>query len=85
VSQVAVLDAEDKVTFRNVELGPTTGSDQVVAKGLEAGERVVVEGLLKVRDGMTVTPVAPKPAAAAAPAGSSPAGVPPASPVAGKP
>src|SRR4029450_8538646 len=29
VSQVAVVGAEDKVSFKNVELGPTTGSDQV--------------------------------------------------------
>jgi membrane fusion protein (multidrug efflux system) len=29
---------------------------RVVQKGLEAGERVVVEGFLKVRPGMVVTP-----------------------------
>jgi membrane fusion protein (multidrug efflux system) len=66
LSQVAVVDPEDKVAFRNVELGPQIGSDVVVAKGLEAGERVVVEGLMKIRDGMVVKPAAP--AAASAPA-----------------
>jgi len=58
MSQVAVVSADDKVGFRNVQLGPATGSDYVVEKGLEAGERVVVEGLQKIRDGMVVKPVA---------------------------
>jgi len=70
VSQVAVVGAEDKVTFKNVKLGSATGSDYVVAEGLQAGDRVVVEGLQKVRDGMVVRPVAastPQAAAAAEP------------------
>ncbi len=57
-SQVAVVGADDKVEFKNVKLGPSTGSDYVVDEGLRAGERVVVEGLQKIRDGMTVKPVA---------------------------
>jgi len=68
VSQVAVVGAEDKVTFKNVKLGSPTGSDYVVAAGLEAGDRIVVEGLQKIRDGMVVRPVtAPAPEASAAP------------------
>jgi membrane fusion protein (multidrug efflux system) len=62
VSQVAVVGAEDKVTFKNVVLGAATGSDYVVTAGLEAGDRIVVEGLQKVRDGLVV-----RPATAAAP------------------
>jgi len=58
VSQVAVVGAEDQVSFRTVQLGAATGSDYVVLEGLRAGERIVVEGLQKVRDGMTVKPVA---------------------------
>jgi membrane fusion protein (multidrug efflux system) len=57
VSQVAVVAADDKVSFRNVQLGPATGSDYVVKEGLQAGERIVVEGLQKIRDGMVVAPV----------------------------
>jgi membrane fusion protein (multidrug efflux system) len=70
VSQVAVVGAEDKVSFRKVQLGAATGSDYVVLEGLEAGERIVVEGLQKIRDGMTVKPVAAQapPVAAEAPA-----------------
>jgi multidrug efflux pump subunit AcrA (membrane-fusion protein) len=73
---VAVVGADDKVAFRNVKLGPTTGSDVVVAEGLAAGDRIVVEGLQKIRDGMVVAPVSPPPAPAAAPP-------PPATPAAG--
>jgi membrane fusion protein (multidrug efflux system) len=54
-----------------VKLGPSTGSDYVVSAGLEAGDRVVVEGLQKIRDGMVVKPVpvgAAKPEGAAEPA-----------------
>ena len=70
LSQVAVVGAEDKVAFKNVTLGPATGSDYVVTAGLAAGERVVVEGLQKIRDGVVVKPVPPpdrKAAAAASP------------------
>jgi RND family efflux transporter MFP subunit len=54
VSQVAVVGSDDKVTFQNVKLGPTTGSDVVVAEGLKAGDRIVVEGLQKIRDDIAV-------------------------------
>jgi membrane fusion protein (multidrug efflux system) len=63
VFQVAVVGNDDKVVMRVVEPGPRTGTDQVIEKGLAAGERVVVEGIQKVRDGVLV---APKPAAVAA-------------------
>ncbi len=53
-SQVAVVGADDKVTIKRVKLGPSTGSDYVVSEGLEAGERVIVEGLQKVRNGTLV-------------------------------
>ncbi len=52
--QVAVVGADDKVTIKRVQLGPAAGSDIVVSEGLEPGERVVVEGLQKVRNGTLV-------------------------------
>jgi len=55
-SQVAVVDSENKVSMRVVEPGPRFESDQVIEKGLEAGERVVVEGIQKLRDGAVVNP-----------------------------
>jgi multidrug efflux pump subunit AcrA (membrane-fusion protein) len=73
MSQVAVVGADDKVEFKTVKLGPPHASNVVVESGLAAGDRVVVEGLQKVRNGMVVKPVAasasvatPPPAAAAA-------------------
>lgn len=63
-SQVAVVGPDDVVEIRAVTLGPVSGTDQVVTAGLTLGERVVVEGLQKVRSG---SKVAPKPWAAATP------------------
>ncbi len=54
VQQVAVVGADDKVTLRVVETGVRDGSLQVIEKGLEPGERVIVEGLQKVRTGSLV-------------------------------
>jgi membrane fusion protein (multidrug efflux system) len=61
---VAVVDAGGKVAFRNVTVGPRVDSLWVIEKGLNPGERVVVEGLQRIQDGMTVTP---KPAPAEPP------------------
>jgi membrane fusion protein, multidrug efflux system len=62
---LAVVGAGNKVEFRNVTVGPRVDSLWLIEKGLKPGEKVVVEGLQKVRDGMVVSP---KPMAAA-PAG----------------
>ena len=61
--QLATVDAANTVHIVTVKIGPQAGSRTVIETGLRAGERVVVEGLQKVRDGATV---APKPFAAAA-------------------
>ena len=57
---------------RPIELGPLTGNDYVVEKGLSVGDRLIVSGVQKIGDG---APVAPTPAGttpvAAAPAGKS--------------
>jgi hypothetical protein len=42
--------------MRPVELGPLVGRLRIVESGLEAGERVAIEGLLMLRDGATITP-----------------------------
>ncbi len=54
--QVVVVGADDKVMFRTVKVGPKTGSDWVIEDGVTPGERVVAEGLQKLRDGMKVVP-----------------------------
>ena len=53
---VAVVGPENKVQLRKVEVGPSAGALRIVRSGLEAGDRVVVEGLQKVSEGTTVNP-----------------------------
>lgn len=59
--QVLVIDQDDKVTIRKVEIGPAFQAHWVIKSGLKKGERVIVEGLQKAKSGSTV---APKPMAA---------------------
>jgi RND family efflux transporter MFP subunit len=54
--QVAVVDAGNKVNIRNVKPSDRVGSEWIVDQGLKPGERVVAEGVQKVRPGMTVNP-----------------------------
>jgi membrane fusion protein (multidrug efflux system) len=54
--QVAVVDNEDKVNIRTVTVGDRTGSEWVIGDGLKPGERIVAEGVQKVRQGAHVTP-----------------------------
>ena len=54
--QVAVVGADDTVDLRVVQLGPQVGSLWIVEKGVKPGERVVVEGVDKVRPGAKVRP-----------------------------
>jgi len=54
--QVAVVGNDNKVTLRTVKVGERTGAMWIVDEGLKPAERVVVEGVQKVRDGMLVHP-----------------------------
>ena len=54
--QAAVVGDGDKVAFRIVKPAEQVGSLWIVEDGLTAGERVITEGLQKVRDGMVVKP-----------------------------
>ena len=72
--QVAVVDQNDKVSIRPVKMGERIGAMWQVTEGLKPGDRVVVQGLQKAREGSTVavkewTPPAqsPTPAASASP------------------
>ena len=61
---VLVVGDGNKAEPRVVATGPAVGDQWVVADGLKPGERVIVDGLQKVRPGMTVQPVAAGSAAA---------------------
>ena len=54
---VWVIDEANKASQRPVEVAPNrVGSEAVVLKGLDAGERIVVEGVHKLREGAPVQP-----------------------------
>lgn len=59
IYQVAVVGPDNKVALRTVKMGPRSGDMWVVSEGLQPNERIVVEGLQRVRDGMVVSPKAP--------------------------
>lgn len=61
---VMLANAEGKVEPRPVKLGQWQGKDWVVTGGLQAGDRVIVDNLIKLRPG---APVAPRAAGEAAP------------------
>jgi membrane fusion protein (multidrug efflux system) len=56
-SLVAVVGADNKVSIRPVSAGQTIGQQWVIKGNIKAGDRVVVEGVQKVRDGAEVNPV----------------------------
>lgn len=51
---VWVIGSDNKATQRAVKVGETVGEKILIAEGLKAGERIVVEGLQKVREGAPV-------------------------------
>jgi membrane fusion protein (multidrug efflux system) len=51
------LGEGDKVVFTRVKVGRRVGSLWVIEEGLAAGDKVVVEGVLKLRDGVEVSAV----------------------------
>jgi len=57
IRNVYVINDENKVELRRIIVGPTIDSFWLVDEGLNNGERVVYEGLQKVKPGMTVNPV----------------------------
>lgn len=53
---VMVVDQENKVAMRTIRIGDKVDKEVVVLDGLNAGERVIVEGMQKVRPGGQVNP-----------------------------
>jgi len=51
-----VVDSENKVSIRTINVGDLVGNQWIIADGLKPGERVIAEGIQKVRPGMHVTP-----------------------------
>jgi len=72
---VAVVDGSGKIAFHSVKVGPRVDTLWVLEEGVKSGDKVVVEGLQRVQEGMTVsakpapTPTPESPGAAVVPAG----------------
>jgi membrane fusion protein (multidrug efflux system) len=63
---VAVIGPENKADIRTVQVAEQIGSDRIISEGLQPGEKVVAEGIQKVKQDQPVTPKpfeAQKPAA----------------------
>jgi membrane fusion protein (multidrug efflux system) len=54
--QLAVIADDNTVELRRVEMGPRVEHEWIVEAGLEAGERIALEGLQRLRSGMKVIP-----------------------------
>jgi membrane fusion protein (multidrug efflux system) len=54
--QVAVVGSGNIVQIRSVALGPQLGSNLIITSGINPNERVVTEGVSKLKDGMRVSP-----------------------------
>jgi len=54
--QVAVVDGGNTVKVRTVTVGDRVGTQWIINSGVNQGERVVAEGVQKVRTGMHVNP-----------------------------
>jgi membrane fusion protein (multidrug efflux system) len=67
--QVAVVEAENKIRIQPVRVGERSGTLWIIQEGLHPGQRVVVEGIQKVREGMIVNPTnaPPEPVAVSSP------------------
>lgn len=65
---VFVVNAKGLIEVRNVDTSGTQGSDWIISKGLVTGDKVVVDGVAKVKEGQQVktTPYKPQPTPAAA-------------------
>ncbi len=60
IHSVFIVTNENKIESREVKTGPTVDGSWLIEEGLKAGEKIVYEGLQKVKTGMTVEPIAKK-------------------------
>lgn len=56
IFRVFVVGDDGTIQIRVVELGPQIGNLRIIDEGLQAGERVAIEGLLRLQNGSTVNP-----------------------------
>jgi hypothetical protein len=54
--QVVVVSPDNKANFRVVKVGNQVGTDWIITQGLNSGEKVIVQGFMKVGEGTSVDP-----------------------------
>jgi membrane fusion protein (multidrug efflux system) len=54
--QVFVVDSAGHIEQRNIDVGPVSGDSQVVERGLSAGDVIALEGIQRLKSGMTIDP-----------------------------
>ena len=54
--QIAVVSADNQAHIQTITPGDRVGSDWIIEKGLKPGDRVIVEGVQKIKDGIAVVP-----------------------------
>jgi membrane fusion protein (multidrug efflux system) len=54
--QVAVVGNDNKVSIRPAKVGERVGTEWIIEEGLKPGEKVIAEGIQRVKAGMTVDP-----------------------------
>ncbi|RZU40767.1 efflux RND transporter periplasmic adaptor subunit [Edaphobacter modestus] len=65
--QIVVVTPDNKANFRPIKVGERVGTNWIITEGIKPGEKVIVQGFMKVRQG---TPVTPKPYVVASAPGS---------------
>jgi len=65
--QIVVVTPDNKASFRPIKVGERVGTNWIITEGIRLGEKVIVQGFMKVRQG---TPVTPKPYVVASAPGS---------------
>lgn len=56
IEQIYTAGADNRVHVVNVTLGPQSGSDWIIEKGLNPGDRVITDNVQKLRDGAPISP-----------------------------
>jgi membrane fusion protein (multidrug efflux system) len=79
---VMTVGPDNKVVPKPVQTANWIGDDMVITSGLAAGDKVIVDNLVKVRPGAPVSPHAPGEAPAGGPQGAAPGGAPQGQPAA---
>lgn len=53
---VYIVNDQNMVEYRQVRIGESMGGERIVASGLQEGDKVITEGIIRIRPGMPVQP-----------------------------